>query len=148
MSVQDQIDSDLKSAMRSGNKELVATLRSLKSALKYAEIESGEQLDDGGAITVLSKQAKQRRDSITEFEKADRTDLVEQEKAELKIIETYLPAQLSEEAIRAKVQTVVAQLNVSDMKGMGQVMKHVMADLKGQADGKTVNRIVRETLNN
>ncbi|HRV92113.1 MAG TPA: GatB/YqeY domain-containing protein [Anaerolineae bacterium] len=146
MSVIDQINSDLKTAMKSGQKELVATLRSLKSAIKYAEIEAGGELNDEATIGVLSKQAKQRRDSITEFEKAGRSDLVAQETAELQIIETYLPAQLSEEEIRAKVQAVITTLNVTDTKGMGQVMKQVMADLKGQADGKTVNQIVRQLL--
>ncbi|MCB0222220.1 MAG: GatB/YqeY domain-containing protein, partial [Anaerolineae bacterium] len=101
---------------------------------------------DEATIGVLSKQAKQRRDSIAEFEKAGRSDLVAQETAELQIIETYLPAQLSEEEIRAKVQAVITALNVTDTKGMGQVMKQVMADLKGQADGKTVNQIVRQLL--
>ena len=146
MSVIDQINSDLKTAMKSGQKELVATLRSLKSAIKYAEIEAGGELNDEATIGVLSKQAKQRRDSIAEFEKAGRSDLVAQETAELQIIETYLPAQLSEEEIRAKVQAVITTLNVTDTKGMGQVMKQVMADLKGQADGKTVNQIVRQLL--
>ena len=146
MSVIDQINSDLKTAMKSGQKELVATLRSLKSAIKYAEIEAGGELNDEATIGVLSKQAKQRRDSIAEFEKAGRSDLVAQETAELQIIETYLPAQLSEEEIRAKVQAVINALNVTDTKGMGQVMKQVMADLKGQADGKTVNQIVRQLL--
>ncbi|MCB0166079.1 MAG: GatB/YqeY domain-containing protein [Anaerolineae bacterium] len=146
MSIIDQINSDLKTAMKSGHKELVATLRSLKSAVKYAEIEAGGELNDEAIIGVLSKQAKQRRDSIAEFEKAGRSDLVAQETAELEVIETYLPAQLSEEEIRAKVQEVITALNVTDAKGMGQVMKQVMADLKGQADGKTVNQIVRQLL--
>lgn len=146
MSIIDQINSDLKNAMKSGQKELVTTLRSLKSAVRYAEIDAGGKLNDEAMIGVLSKQAKQRRDSIAEFEKAGRSDLVAQEMAELQVIETYLPAQLSEEEIRAKVQAVIAQLNVTDAKGMGQVMKQVMADLKGQVDGKTVNQIVRQLL--
>lgn len=146
MSIIDQINSDLKNAMKSGQKELVTTLRSLKSAVRYAEIDAGSELNDEAMIGVLSKQAKQRRDSIAEFEKAGRSDLVAQEMAELQVIETYLPAQLSEEEIRAKVQAVIAQLNVTDAKGMGQVMKQVMADLKGQVDGKTVNQIVRQLL--
>lgn len=146
MSIIDQINSDLKNAMKSGQKELVTTLRSLKSAVRYAEIDAGGELNDEAMIGVLSKQAKQRRDSIAEFEKAGRSDLVAQEMAELQVIETYLPAQLSEEEIRAKVQAVIAQLNVTDAKGMGQVMKQVMADLKGQVDGKTVNQIVRQLL--
>jgi uncharacterized protein YqeY len=97
-------------------------------------------------LGVIGKQAKQRRDSIAEFEKAGRTDLTEKETAELTILEQYLPAQLSPEEIRAQAQAVIAELGVTDMKGMGQVMKHLMANLQGQADGKMVNQIVRELL--
>ncbi|MCB0213835.1 MAG: GatB/YqeY domain-containing protein [Anaerolineae bacterium] len=146
MPIKDQLDADLKNAMKSGDKALVSTLRSLKSALKYAEIDVGGSLSEDDAIAVFGKQAKQRRDSIAEFQKAGRTDLVEQEQTELSVIETYLPAQLSEDEIRARVQAVIAEQGVTDVKGMGLVMKHVMADLKGQADGKVVNKIVRELL--
>jgi uncharacterized protein YqeY len=83
---------------------------------------------------------------MAEFEKARRADLVEKEAAELKILEDYLPAQLSEEQIREKVRAVIRELNVTDAKGMGLVMKQAMAELKGQADGKIVNQIVRELL--
>ena len=99
-------------------------------------------------MAVIGKQAKQRRDSIAEFEKARRTDLVEKETAELAILEQYLPAQLSEAEIKEKAEVVIAELGVSDMNGMGQVMKSLMVELKGQADGKIVNQVVRELLSN
>lgn len=146
MSLKEQLDQDLKDAMRSHDKFRTQTLRSLKSAIKYAEIEAGAELNDPDIVAVIAKQAKQRRDSIAEFEKAGRIDLIEKENGELDILETYLPAQLSEEAIKEKAQAVIDELGVTDMKGMGQVMNRLMADLKGQADGKAVNQIVRQLL--
>lgn len=146
MSLKDQLNDDLKEAMRSGDKTRTQTLRSLKSAIRYAEIEAGNELDDQGVLGVIAKESKQRRDSIAEFKKGARDDLVEAESAELTILESYLPEQMSEEQIRAKAATVIAEQGVTDMKGMGQVMKQLMAELKGQADGKVVNQIVRELL--
>ncbi|HXW00444.1 MAG TPA: GatB/YqeY domain-containing protein, partial [Anaerolineae bacterium] len=97
-------------------------------------------------LAVVMQQAKQRRDSIAEFEKAKRTDLIEKEAAELAILEQYLPAQLSEAEIEAKAKAVIAELGVTDAKGMGQVMKQMVAELKGQADGKMINQVVRKLL--
>lgn len=146
MGLTEQINTDLKDAMKSRDKFRTETLRNLKSALKYAEIEIGGELDEDGVLGVIAKQAKQRRDSIVEFEKANRTDLVEKESAELALLEAYLPAQLSEDEIRAKAKAVIDQLGVTDAKGMGLVMKQLMADLQGRADGKVVNAIVRQLL--
>ena len=146
MGTKTQIDTDLRNAMRSGNRLRTDTLRGLKSAIKYAEIEAGGELDEQDLLGVIAKQAKQRRDSIDEFEKAGRTDLVEQETAELAIIEQYLPAQMSEAEIQTKAEAVISELGVTDQKGMGLVMKQLMADLKGQADGKLVSNIVRQLL--
>ncbi|KPK03600.1 MAG: hypothetical protein AMJ56_18830 [Anaerolineae bacterium SG8_19] len=146
MSLKDQLNNDLKDAMRSKDKLRTETLRSLKSAVKYAEIEAGQEFDDDGVLGVIGKQAKQRRDSITEFKKAQRADLVEKETAELAILEQYLPDQLSSDDIKSRAQAVIAELGVTDMKGIGPVMQRLMADLQGQADGKVVNQIVRELL--
>jgi uncharacterized protein YqeY len=146
MGTKAQIDTDLRNSMRSGDRLHTDTLRGLKSAIKYAEIEAGGELDEQDLLGVIAKQAKQRRDSIDEFEKAGRTDLVEQETAELAIIEQYLPAQMSEAEIQAKAEAVISKLGVTDQKGMGLVMKQLMADLKGQADGKLVSNIVRQLL--
>ena len=146
MGTKTQIDTDLRNAMRSGNRLRTDTLRGLKSAIKYVEIEVGGELDEQDLVGVIAKQAKQRRDSIDEFEKAGRTDLVEQETAELAIIEQYLPAQMSEAEIQTKAEAVISELGVTDQKGMGLVMKQLMADLKGQADGKLVSNIVRQLL--
>jgi len=146
MGIKDQLDTDLKNAMRSGDKFRTTTLRGLKSAIRYAEIEVGGDLDEKDLLGVIAKQAKQRRDSIAEFKKANRVDLVEKEEAELAILEQYLPAQMSEAEVREKAQAVIAELGVTDMKGMGQVMNQLMAELKGQADGKVVSQVVRQIL--
>jgi uncharacterized protein len=146
MTTKEQINDHLKESMRSGDKFRTETLRGLKSAIRYAEIEAGAELDEAGVTTVIIKQAKQRRDSITEFEKAGRADLVEHEANQLKILEAYLPVQLSEEEIRARAQTVINELGVTDVAGMGQVMKRLTADLKGQADGRLISQVVRQLL--
>jgi hypothetical protein len=146
MNIKDQLNDDLKSALKSGDKIRLETIRSLKSAIKYAEIQATHELDDQGVLGVIMQQAKQRRDSIAEFEKAKRTDLVEKEAAELKILETYLPAQLSEAEIEVKAKAVIAELQVVDAKAIGLVMKRLTTELKGQADGKTINQIVRRLL--
>lgn len=146
MSLLEQINQSLKDAMKNKDKTRTGTLRMLKSAVKYAEIEAGGQLDDAGVLAVISKQVKQHRDSIAQFEQANRTDLVEQETAELAILELYLPTQLSESEIEEKIKAIIAEAGVTDIKNIGQVMKLVMADLKGQADGKIISQIVRKLL--
>jgi hypothetical protein len=146
MNLKDQINDDLKTSMKSGDKFRTETLRMLKSAIKYAEIQAQHDLDDPGITGVIIQQAKQRRDSMAEFEKAKRNDLVEKEAAELKILETYLPAQLSETEIEARAKAVIAELGVTEAKGVGLVMKRLTTDLKGQADGKLINQVVRRLL--
>lgn len=146
MSLKDQLNEDLKSAMKSGEKLRTETLRAVKSAIKYAEIQGGYELDDQGVLGVISHQAKQRRDSMAEFEKGQRPDLVEKEAAELTVLEHYLPAQLSEAEIEAKAKVVIAQLGVTDAKATGQVMKQLVTELKGQADGKVISQVVRKLL--
>lgn len=147
MSLKDQLNEDLKTSLKSGDKLRTETLRSLKSAVKYAEIEAGHDLDDQGVIGVIIQQAKQRRDSITEFEKAKRIDLIEKETAELAVLTQYLPAQLSEAEIETRAAAVIAELGVTDAKGLGLVMKRLTTELKGQADGKAINQVVRRLLN-
>jgi uncharacterized protein YqeY len=147
MSLKDQLNEDLKNSLKGGEKLRTETLRSLKSAIKYAEIEVGHDLDDQEVMSVITHQAKQRRDSIAEFEKAKRVDLIEKETAELAILTHYLPAQLSEAEIESRAQVVIAELGVTDAKGLGLVMKRLTTELKGQADGKVINQVVRRLLN-
>ncbi|MDM8518963.1 GatB/YqeY domain-containing protein [Anaerolineales bacterium HSG6] len=146
MSLLEQINQDLKIAMKEKDKNRTGTIRMLKSALKYAEIEAKNSLDDDAVLVVISKQVKQRRDSIEQFEKAGRIDLVEKEAEELAVLETYLPTQLSPAEIEERAKAVISDLGVTNMKGMGQVMKQLTSELKGQADGKTVSQVVRQLL--
>jgi uncharacterized protein YqeY len=169
MSLQDQLMQDLKEAMKSGDETRKATIRLLRAAVSTAGIEKrtafiesqqAEGVDpesltlddaqfaltDEETLAVLQKQAKQRRDSIAEYEKAGRDDLVASEEAELAVIQTYLPRQMTREEIEVFVRETADELDVSDMSGMGPLMKQVMAELKGKADGRLVNEVVREVL--
>lgn len=146
MSLTSQIDSDLKVAMKSSNKAAISTLRLVKSALKYKQIEKGEDLTDDDVVSVLSSLVKQRRDSIEQYEKAGRDDLATVEKTEIEVIQQYLPSQLSDEEIDAVVRETIAELGASGQKDIGNVMKAVMPKVKGRADGKKVNAAVSKLL--
>ncbi|MEC4684687.1 MAG: GatB/YqeY domain-containing protein [Nitrospirota bacterium] len=147
MSILERIDSDLKVAMKSSEKIRVSTLRMVKAALKNLEIEKGE-LSDDDVIGVLSTQAKQRRESISEFEKGGRQDLADQESEELAVILGYLPEQLSEEELTGIIQETIRETGASSLKDMGRLMKSLMPRVKGRAAGKLVSRKVKELLGN
>ncbi len=146
----DTLNQDLKAAMLAKDRVRTRTIRSLRAALLEKEIElrvGGEaEVSDEVAIAVLQKQAKQRRDSIEQFEKADREDLAVSEREELVVIQSYLPKQLSEEEIRREVLEVIEETDASSMKDMGRVMGPVMSRLKGKADGRIVQTVVKESL--
>jgi len=169
MSLKDQLMQDLKEAMKAGEETRKTTIRLLRAAISSAEIDKRSAfiesqqakgvdpesltladdqftLTDEETLAVLQKQAKQRRDSIAEYKKAGRDDLVADEQAELTIIEGYLPRQMTREEIEAVVRKAADELGISDMSGMGPLMKHSMAELKGKADGRLVNEVVREVL--
>lgn len=141
---------DLKKAMLAKDRVLTRTIRSLKAALLDKEIElraSGvAEVSDDVALAVLQKQAKQRRDSIEQFEKADRDDLAATEREELDVIQSYLPEQLSEEEIRKEVLAVIEETEATSMKDMGRVMGTIMSRLKGKADGRMVQSVAKELL--
>ncbi len=147
MSILERIDSDLKVAMKSSEKIRVSTLRMVKASLKNLEIEKGE-LSDDDVIGVLSTQAKQRRESISEFEKGGRQDLVDLERAELAVILGYLPEQLSEEELTGIIQETIRETGASSLKDMGRLMKSLMPRVKGRADGRLVSQKVKELLGN
>ncbi len=147
MSLLDTLNQDLKTAMKRGDDAAKRALRGVKAAITRAEKEKGNRpLTDDEILAVLRKQAKQRQDSITAYRQAGREDLVAEEEAELKVIEAYLPQLMSEEEIRAVAQQVIAQVGATGPRDMGKVMKPLMAQLKGKADGRLVNQIVRELL--
>lgn len=141
MSLREQIEVMANTAMKEHKEVELGLFRLIKSAIKNTEIEKGHELSDEEVMVVLEKQAKQRRDSITQFESAGRQDLAEKEKQELALIEALLPEKMNEEAIRETVKKIVSEHTGEDF---GRVMGAVMAELKGKADGATVQRIVKE----
>ena len=150
MSLKDQITADIKTAMKSKDKVRLETVRSIKKVLLEKEVSvrpSGqEDLTETQELEVLSQLAKQRRDSIAQYQQAGREDLAEAEAQELAIIEEYLPKQLSEDEISAVIDKIMAETGASSVKDMGKVMGPAMQKLKGRADGKVVQDIVKQKL--
>jgi uncharacterized protein YqeY len=132
--------------MKAGDTVRRDTLRLALAALRNARIAAGKDLDESDALGVLSKEAKQRQESIEEFGKAGRQDLVDKESAELDVLKTYLPEQLSREDVTEAARRVVADTGASGMKDIGKVMSPLMKELRGRADGEVVNEVVRELL--
>ena len=148
MNLKEQLRADMATAMREGENDKRNTLRMLLAAVKQTEVDDQITLDDAGVQAVLTKQAKQRRESINDYEKAGRTEMAANEQMELTFIESYLPQMMGKEEVRTVAAQVIAELGITDMKGMGQLMGKLMPQLKGQADGRIVNEVVRELLQN
>ncbi len=147
MSLKDRVIADLTAAMKAREAARTSTLRMVKAALVNREIEKGGQLDDEEVIRLLRSLVKQRRDSIEHFEKGERQDLVDKEKAEIEVIETYLPQGASQEEIEQAVSEAIAETGAASMRAMGAVMKAAMARLAGKnADGRAVSEIVKAKL--
>ena len=147
MSMNDQVGADIASAMKARDASRLSALRMLKAAVMNKSVEKGRDLDDAEVLQVVASLVKQRRDSIEQFTNAGRTDLVEKETAELKVLQAYLPAAATPEEIDAAVAEAIAETGASSPKDMGKVMKAVMPKLAGKnADGKAVNEAVRRTL--
>jgi uncharacterized protein len=137
----------LKAAMKNKDTLQRDVVRMTQSAIKQVEVDSRRELSAEDVVEILQKEAKKRRESIAEYDKAGRTDLVQQEQSELAILEEFLPRQLTEEEVKAVVREVIAETGGASPKDMGKVMGPVMARLKGLADGKLVNQVVRDLLN-
>ena len=144
--MRERILSDLVSAMKSKDKETLSVLRMVKGAIQLEEINKKQELNDEDVITVLSKQIKTRKESIVEFEKAGRTDLVEQTSKEVEILSKYMPEQLSEEEINKIIEEAFAEVNPTAQSDMGKIMKVVTPKVKGKADMGLVSKIIREKL--
>lgn len=142
----ERLEEDYKAALRAGQKERVATLRLLKAAIINKVKEKGEELEDDGVLDVLAAAAKQRKESVQAFQEGGRDDLSAKEQRELEIIQEYLPEALSEEAIASRVEDVIAELGATSPKDTGKVMKVLMAEMKGRADGGLVSQLVKERL--
>lgn len=148
MSLKETLQQDRIKAMREGDTDRRNALGLLLAAIKQEEVDGQISLDDEGVMSVLQKQAKQRRESIADYEKAGRAEMAAGEQAELDIIESYLPQQMGREEIAAIAGKIIAELGVTDAKGMGQIMGKLMPSVKGKADGRLVNEVVRELLQN
>ncbi|WP_456342447.1 GatB/YqeY domain-containing protein [Thermovibrio sp.] len=146
MSLKERLKEDMKAALKAKDKEKLSVIRMLQALIKNAEIDKRGELTDEEIVSLLMKYAKQRRESIELYEKGGRQDLVEKEKRELQIVESYLPKQMSEEEIRELVKKVIEEVGATSPKDMGKVMQAVMPKVKGRADGSLVNKIVRELL--
>lgn len=146
MTLQDKVAGDLRQAQKSGDKTRVTVLRLVKAGVKNAEIAQGAPIDDAGVIDVITREVKQHRESITEFTKGNRQDLVAKEEAELATLMEYLPKQMSREEVVAVVRQVIEQVGATGPGDKGKVMSQLMPQLKGRADGREANDIVTELL--
>ncbi len=147
MNLKEKILADMKEAMKAKDSHRLEVLRFLQSAVRYKEIELRPGLiNDAEIIGVVTKQVKQRKESIDQFEKAGRKDLVDKEKYELSVLEGYLPHQMSRAEVEEVVEAVIKTLNATSMKQMGSVIKEVLAKTAGSADGKLVSEIVKAKL--
>jgi hypothetical protein len=142
MTLKEKITEDTKTALKSGDKLKVNLLRMLRSEIRYKEIENGSELNDEEMTQVLSSAVKRHRESIEEFKRGGREDLVIQEEKELKIILSYLPGQLSEEDILKLIDEGIAETDAQNPKDMGMVMRAIIPKVKGRTDGKRVNQLV------
>lgn len=142
MSLKTTITDDMKAAMKAGEKERLATIRLIMAAIKQLEVDGQKDLDDNEVLAALDKMAKQRRESITQFQNAERDDLVAAEQAELDIILTYLPEPLSEEEVTSLIKVAIEKSGAVTMKDMGKVMGQLKPQLQGRADmGKVSGQI-------
>lgn len=146
MSLSDRITDDMKSAMRSGERLRLETLRSLRAAMLELQKSGRDTVTEEDELKAVMNQAKRRKDAAEQFRNANRVDLAEKEEAELTIIEDYLPRQLDQEEIRTHVRSIIRDANATGPADFKVVMPKAMADLRGRADGSTVQAIVREEL--
>ncbi|MHA6530351.1 GatB/YqeY domain-containing protein [Paenibacillus sp. BAC0078] len=146
MNLSERLNEDMKQAMKSKDKFTLSTIRMVRSTIKYLEIDLKRTLDDSEVLDILSREIKQRKDALQEFESAGRDELAASTKAEIEIIIKYLPEQLSEEEIKVIVQQTIQETGASSKSEMGKVMSALMPKVKGRADGKLVNQAVQQFL--
>ena len=146
MSIRERLETDIKAAMRSRNQQRLDALRYLKSAINRVEIDTRATLDDAGVVEVVTRQVKDRRDSIRMFEEGNRADLVAKEAADLAVLEEYLPPQLAEAELTRLVEEVIGQVGAASIRDKGKVMGRLMPQVRGKADGALVNALVTRRL--
>jgi uncharacterized protein YqeY len=146
MALKEQLEQDLKAAMREKAQLKLDTIRMLKSAIKYREIELMKPLDDAGIQGVIASEIKRRRDSVEQYRAGNRADLADKEAAEIVFLQAYLPQQLGEDELRAKVDAAIASVGAKGPKDMGAVMKALLPEVQGRAEGKVVSDMVKARL--
>ncbi|PAQ16542.1 hypothetical protein CD798_01255 [Bacillaceae bacterium SAOS 7] len=146
MSLLERLNNDMKQAMKNKEKDKLTVIRMLKAALQNEGFKVGKELTEDDELAVLSREVKQRKDSLHEFEKAGREDLVSKIQTELTYVNIYMPEQLSEEELEVIVQETIVEVNASSKADMGKVMSALMPKVKGKADGGTVNKLVQTKL--
>lgn len=146
MSLKETLNNDIKTAMKAKDKETLAVLRMIKTAVQAAEIDKKEELNADEELTILAREAKQRRESLAEFVKAGRDELVAKTEAEIEIVERYLPKQLSVEEVKEVIATVAEKIGATTQKEFGKLMGAVMQELKGKADGNVIKEQVKAHL--
>ena len=146
MALKDQLDADLKAAMKDKDTLKLSVVRMLKSAIKYREIEVMKTLDDAGVQGVISSEIKRRRDSVEQYRQGGRDDLASKEESEIAILQAYLPAQLSPEELGKLVDAAIQRTGAQGPKDMGKVMKELLPEVQGKAEGKVVSELVKQKL--
>jgi uncharacterized protein len=146
MSLREQINNDIKTAMKEKNNAVRDALRLLSSAMKQIEVDERKELSDDDVIKIIQKQVKQRNDAMTQYRDAGREDLYEQEAAEAAIFEAYLPKQLSDDELESALRTIISEVGATSMKEIGKVMGAASKSLGAQADGKRINECVKKIL--
>ncbi|WP_018752776.1 GatB/YqeY domain-containing protein [Paenibacillus sanguinis] len=146
MNLSERLNEDMKQAMKNQDKFKLSTIRMVRATIKNLEIDLKRTLNDNEVLDILSREIKQRKDALQEFEKAGRDDLAQQVKAEAEILAEYLPEQLSEEEIKVIVQQTIQETGASSKAEMGKVMSALMPKVKGLADGRLVNQVVKQLL--
>ena len=146
MSLKQKLIDDMKAAMKAGQKETLAVIRLINAAIKQKEVDERIELDDAAVIAVLDKMVKQRKDSISQYDAANRGDLADIERAEMAVIETYLPAKMDEAAIVAAIEAAKAQTGATGPADIGKLMGVLKPQLAGQADMGLVSRLVKAAL--
>ena len=144
--LKEQLMEDLKDAMKNKDELKKNTVTMIRAAIKQIEVDKRVELNDDEVIEIISKEAKKRKDAIVEFEKAGRQDLIDQTNAELELIKSYLPEQLSVEELTSIIEETIKEVGAETMKDMGKVMQAVKTKTAGRADGKTINEIVKAKL--
>ncbi|OGV96740.1 MAG: aspartyl-tRNA amidotransferase [Nitrospinae bacterium RIFCSPLOWO2_02_FULL_39_110] len=146
MSIKERLMEDMKDAMKKGDQIKLSAIRMVRAGIKNKEIELIRELKDEDVIDVIKTAIKQRKDSFAQFLSGKRMDLAEREKKEIEIFSVYLPEQMGEEDIRKRVREVILETGASTSRDMGRVMKLIMPELKGRADGQLINKVVQEML--